>query len=162
MADIPINTNVPMIEQAKIQARVLVPVVKAFQAELGKERANQIVRDALDSVQRQTAQVINSLFEGTPAEKMAAAFPLAAAGDALDIEIIKQTADAFECNVTGCRYADFFRELGEPELGFLFQCSDDFALTKALSPDLEFTRSQTIMQGASHCDPRFRLRKGRA
>jgi hypothetical protein len=162
MADIPINMNIPMIEQAKIQARVLVPVVKAFQAELGEERANQIVRKALDSVSRQTGQAIDFLFAGTPAEKIAAAFPIIAAGDALDIEIIKQTSDAFECNVTGCRYADFFRQLGEPELGFLFHCSDDFALTKALSPDLEFTCTQTIMQGAGHCDPRFRLRKGRA
>ena len=160
MADIPINTNVPMIEQAKIQARVLVPVVKALQAELGEERANQIVRKALDSVSRQTAQAIDFLFEGTPAEKMAAAFPVSAAGDALDIEIIEQTSDAFECNVTGCRYADFFRQLGEPELGFLLQCSDDFALAPALG--LEFTRTQTIMQGADHCDFRFRVGKGRA
>jgi len=159
MADIPINTNVPMIEQAKIQARVLVPVVKAFQAELGEERANRIVRKALDSVSRQTAQVIDSLFDGTPAEKIAAAFPISAAGDALDVEIIKQTADAFECNVTGCRYADFFRQSGEPDLGFLFQCSNDFALAPALN--LEFTRTQTIMQGAGHCDFRFRLRKAR-
>lgn len=160
MVDIPINTNVSMIEQAKIQARVLVPVVKAFQAELGEERANQIVRKALDSVARQTAQAIDFLFDGTPAEKIAAAFPISAADDALDVEIIKQTSNAFDCNVTGCRYADFFRQLGEPDLGFLLACSDDFALAPAL--DLEFTRTHTIMQGAGHCDFRFRVRKGRA
>jgi hypothetical protein len=35
--------GVPVIEQAKIQARVLVPLVKALQAELGEERDNALV-----------------------------------------------------------------------------------------------------------------------
>jgi hypothetical protein len=34
----------PLIEQAKIQAQVLVPLVRTLQAELGEERANLIVR----------------------------------------------------------------------------------------------------------------------
>ena len=39
--------DIPLIEQAKIQAQVLVPLVKALQAELGEERANAVVRKAL-------------------------------------------------------------------------------------------------------------------
>jgi hypothetical protein len=39
--------NVPVIERVKIQAQVLVPLVKALQAELGEERANANVRRAL-------------------------------------------------------------------------------------------------------------------
>ena len=39
--------SVSVLEQAKIQARVLVPLIKALQAELGEERANSIVRQAL-------------------------------------------------------------------------------------------------------------------
>ena len=44
--------SVPVIQQAKIQAQVLVPLVKALQAELGKERANSLVRRALGAVYR--------------------------------------------------------------------------------------------------------------
>ncbi len=162
MADIPFNISVPLIEQVKIQARVLIPVVKAIQAELGKERANEVVRNALDSVSRKSGETVNSMLKGTPVEKIAAAFPFAAAADALDLEIITETPEAFECNVTGCRYADFFRELGEPELGFLFSCSGDWAMAEGLSPNLELTRTQTIMQGAPHCDFRYRLSKARS
>jgi hypothetical protein len=39
--------DIPLIEQVKIQAQVLVPLVKTLQAELGEERANAIVRKAL-------------------------------------------------------------------------------------------------------------------
>jgi hypothetical protein len=39
--------DVSIIQQVKIQAQVLVPLVKALQTELGEERANAIVRRAL-------------------------------------------------------------------------------------------------------------------
>ena len=83
---------VSVIEQAKIQAQVLVPLVKALQAELGEEKANRLVRKAL----------------------------------------------------------------GEPELGFLLVCTADFAVAEGFGSDVKLTRTQTIMQGASHCDFRYR------
>ena len=42
--------------QAKIQAQVLVPLVKALQAELGEERANALVRKALGDVYRRLGE----------------------------------------------------------------------------------------------------------
>jgi hypothetical protein len=59
-------------------------------------------------------------------------------------------------DVTDCVYAKFFQELGEPELGFLLVCSADFDIADEL-PNVELSRSQTIMQGASHCDFRYRF-----
>jgi hypothetical protein len=44
--------SVSVLQQAKIQAQVLVPLVKALRAELGKERANAIVRKALRDLYR--------------------------------------------------------------------------------------------------------------
>ena len=159
MADIPLNLSIPQIEQRKIQAELLIPLVKAFQAELGEERANQIVRRALDLAARRRGEAARSLLPGNPVEKVAAGLPFFSAGGALDVEVLKQTSEAFEFNVTGCRYAEFYRELGELELGFLLSCGHDFAQAQGLSPDLELTRTQTIMQGAGHCDFRYRLRK---
>jgi L-2-amino-thiazoline-4-carboxylic acid hydrolase len=149
--------SIPVIEQAKIQARVLVPLVKALQAELGEERANAIVRKALGDTYRTLgeqwwqAQKASSL-----GENMAAAFDRFAAGDALDYEVIKQSSDAFQVNVTGCRYAQFYKELGAPELGFLLVCSADFPMAEGFGPDIKLARTQTIMQGADHCDFLYR------
>ena len=50
---------------------------------------------------------------------MASAFAIYARGDALDYRVREQSPDTFDINVTGCRYAQFFQELDEPELGFL-------------------------------------------
>ena len=48
--------KIPLIEEAKLQARVLVPLVKALQAELGEERANELVRKALGDYLRQRGE----------------------------------------------------------------------------------------------------------
>lgn len=152
--------DIPLIEQVKIQAQVLVPLVKALQAELGKERANAIVRKALGDLyrkfgekwwRRQGARDLG--------EKLASAFDGFAAGDALDYEVVKQDPEAFDVNVTGCRYAQFYNELGVPELGFLLICSSDFAMVEGFGGDVQLTRTQTIMQGANHCDFRYALKR---
>lgn len=48
------------------------------------------------------------------------------------------------------------KALGEPELGFLMVCTADFATAEGFGPDIRLTRTQTIMQGADHCDFRYR------
>ncbi len=152
--------DIPLIEQIKIQAQVLVPLVKALQAELGEERANALVRNALGAQYRKFgerwwhAQEAHSL-----KDKLAASFERFAAGDALDYEVVEQGPDAFDVNVTGCRYASFYKKLGVPELGFLLVCSSDFAMTEGFGAGVQLTRTQTIMQGASHCDFRYSLKQ---
>jgi L-2-amino-thiazoline-4-carboxylic acid hydrolase-like protein len=89
---------------------------------------------------------------------MASAFDRFAAGDGSDYEVITQAPDAFEMNVTGCRYATFYNEIGAPELGFLLTCSADFLMAEGFGT-VQLTRTQTIMQGASHCDFRYSLKR---
>ena len=152
--------DIPVIEQAKIQAKALVPLVKALQAELGEERANSIVRNALGELYRSYGE---RWWRGRGSQdlgsNMAAAFAGFAAADALDYKVIKQTPEAFEVDVTGCRYAEFYRKLGVPELGFLLACSSDFPMVEGYGAGVELKRTQTIMQGASHCDFRYALKK---
>jgi L-2-amino-thiazoline-4-carboxylic acid hydrolase len=151
---------IPVIEQAKIQAQVLVPLVKALQAELGEERANGLVRKALGDLYRRHGEAYwRTRREQHLGTIMASAFATYAREDALDYRVIEQSPDAFEIDVTGCRYAEFYKELGEPELGFLLVCSADFTTAEGFGPDVKLTRTQTIMQGASHCDFRYKRSK---
>lgn len=152
--------NIPVIQQAKIQAQVLVPLVKALQAELGEERANALVRSALGDIYRRFGEEFwRTKNEKSLGKAVASAFATYARDDALDYRVIEQSEDAFEFDVTRCRYAEFYQELGEPELGFLLVCSADFSVAEGFGPDVKLTRTQTIMQGAGHCDFRYRRLK---
>jgi hypothetical protein len=147
---------ISILEQAKIQAKLLVPLVKALQAELGEERANAIVRKALGDMYRELGEKWwRARRSSHVGDNMASAFDSFAAGKALDYDIVKRSAEAFEANVTGCRYAEFYKALGAPELGFLLVCSADFHLAEGYGAGVRLTRRQTIMQGASHCDFRY-------
>lgn len=151
--------KIPLIEATKIQAQVLVPLVKALRAELGEARADAIVRRALGDLYRTFGERWWQAQQGNDAgAKLASSFETFAAGDALDYEIVKQTPDAFEVNVTGCRYARFYQAMGAPELGFLLVCSADFPMTEGFGGAVELTRTQTVMQGAPHCDFRYALK----
>ena len=152
--------GITVIEQAKIQAQVLVPLVKALQAELGEDRANALVRTALGDVYRRFGeQWWRSQGSSHVGENMASAFASFAKGDAIDYSVRARSQDTYEIDVTQCRYAQFYKELGEPELGFLLVCSLDFPFAEGLGPDMKLTRTQTIMQGASHCDFRYKRQK---
>jgi len=137
--------GIPVIERAKIQAQVLVPLIKALQAELGEERANLLVRRALGDVYRRLGeQWWRSKQSRHVGENMTLAFASFAKGDALDYSVRAQSEDTFEVDVTGCRYAQFYKELGEPELGFLLVCSSDFAFAEGLGSNIELMRTHTV------------------
>ncbi|MET4042989.1 L-2-amino-thiazoline-4-carboxylic acid hydrolase [Bradyrhizobium sp. RT6a] len=149
--------SISVIEQAKIQAQVLVPLVKALQAELGEVRANALVRKALGDLYRGFGEEFwKAKNESDLGKAVSSAFKTYARDDALAYEVIEQSQDSFAFDVTRCAYAEFYKALGEPELGFLLICAADFATAEGFGSDIKLTRTQTIMQGAGHCDFRYR------
>ncbi len=150
---------ITLLEQRQIEANVLVPMIKAFQAEFGVERANAVARKVITELARRHGEAIAAAQgEGNPIEQLAAGLSRFSAGGALEMEEVDHSQDTYAFNITRCGYAEFYKKMGVPELGFLLSCNRDFALTEGMSPDLQLTRTQTIMQGASHCDFRFRLK----
>ena len=149
--------SISVLEQARIQAQVLVPLIKALQAELGEARANALVRKALrDLYRRYGEEFWKAKNERNLGKAVASAFSTYGRDDALDYSVREQSEDAFAIDITRCRYAEFYKELGEPGLGFLLVCSADFDTAEGFGGDVKLTRTQTIMQGASYCDFRYR------
>jgi hypothetical protein len=69
----------------------------------------------------------------------------------------RRDEDALEFDITSCRFAEFFRMLGEPELGALLVCEADADIAAAGEGDVSFTRTQTIMRGAPCCTFRYKF-----
>jgi hypothetical protein len=79
--------------------------------------------------------------------------------DAVTSDLLELTPEKISMNVTRCRYAEMYEELGMADLGFALSCARDFALVEGFNPKIELERTQTIMEGADHCDFRFTLQK---
>ena len=65
--------------------------------------------------------------------------------------------EVMNIDVTRCPFAEFFRALGEPELGALLICETDFDIVATGGGAVTLTREQTIMHGAPSCTFRYRF-----
>jgi len=154
-----VDPKLSLLDKTRVQAQVLVPVLRALRAALGKEKADAIVKEALRGWSRDLFAAIGDGVEGTPRRKWAAMHTAMADITERDVavEMRRKDKEALEFDITQCRFADFFRALGEPELGALLICETDFDIAAAGGGEVSFTREQTIMKGAPSCTFRYKF-----
>src|SRR6476469_3738893 len=80
-------------------------------------------------------------------------------GGAMEMDVKEQTETSYVFNVTRCKYAEMYRDMGLGEIGHLLSCQRDATFCEGYDSRLRLTRTQTIMQGASHCDFTYKLVK---
>jgi hypothetical protein len=122
-------------------------------------RADAFVEQALRDWSKQLFAAIGDAIEGSPRRKWATIQSVfgEVSGREVEVDILRHDAEALDLDVTYCRFAEFFRELGEPELGALLICAADFDIAAAGGSDVSLTRDQTIMQGGPSCTFRYRF-----
>jgi predicted ArsR family transcriptional regulator len=154
-----VDSKLSLLDKTRIQAQVLVPVLRALRAELGKDKADAIVKAALRSWSQQLFAAIGDSVEGSPRRKWAAINTdwTEITGPEVTFETLRHDEAALDFDVSHCRFAEFFRALGEPELGALLVCEADFDIAAAGADEVTLTRDQTIMQGASSCTFRYKF-----
>jgi hypothetical protein len=152
-----VDPTVSLLDKTRIQAQVLVPVLRALRSELGREKADALVTQALRDWSKQLFAAVGDGVEGSPRRKWGAMHT--AMGDITEhdvtVEMRRHDKEALEFDITQCRFAEFFRALGEPELGALLICETDFDIAAAGGGEVSFTRDQTIMHGAPSCTFRY-------
>jgi hypothetical protein len=156
----PDNLNeIGVLKRREIEARILMPVLSALGDEFGRERVFEIARRIIVDVAREQGRALAERMGGDSLGHFATALEDWKKGDAYRMDVLEQNDQKLSFNVTRCRYAEMYRALGIPEVGALLSCNRDFALVEGFNPDVKLTRTQTVMEGASHCDFRFELRR---
>lgn len=149
--------DLPIIKLRQVEANVIKPVYEEMVRELGEEKAREILGKAIErDAIAQGSRLAASLDGAADLAGFAALLPNWQKEDALQIEVIGQSESSFDFNVKRCRYSEMYRDMGLGEIGDLLSCNRDGAFCVGFNPDIEMTRTQTIMQGASHCDFRFK------
>jgi hypothetical protein len=150
---------VGVLTRREIEARILAPVVDALGEEFGRERVIEIVRDVIVGLAREQGRAMAEARQDASLSSFAGTLEPWTRDGALTMTVRQQTDEELAFDVTRCRYAEMYRALGIPELGAVLSCNRDAALIEGFNPEVDFSRTQTIMGGASHCD--FRYRKPR-
>ena len=157
--DFMIDPNLSLLDKTRIQAQVLVPVMRAMRDEIGRDKADALVRGALREWSKQIFADIGNSIEGSPGRKFAKMNTALAEVTEREVtfDMHRDDQEAREFDITSCRFAEFFRALGEPELGALLVCSTDVDIADAGGSAVSFSRDQTLMQDGSCCTFRYKF-----
>lgn len=144
--------DVGVLNRREIEARILAPIIDRLGDEFGQERVRDLAAEVIIDVAKSQGAAMAEMLGGNDLSVFADSLEAWTRGGALEIEVVEQTDTKFAFNVTRCKYAEMYRDLGDADLGARMSCNRDGTMVEGFNPDITFTRTQTIMSGASHCD----------
>lgn len=148
----------PMLEKRRIEAAILKHVYDTLKESHGVEVAKRTIASAVRNSSIEQAREMAAAVGGkTNMKTFIERQKLWRLSGALDIAVKEQTDTVYEYDVTRCRYAEMYREMGLGEIGHLLSCNRDGTFCEGYDPRIKLTRTQTIMQGAPTCDFKYRF-----
>ena len=145
--------EIGILQQRKIEAAIIKPIYDIMKRDLGIEKAQAIIGEAIASAAIEAGQTFAAQTD-TPATltSFVDLQPLWLKGNALNIEVTAQSTAEYRFTVTRCRYAEMYHEMGLGEIGFLLSCNRDSQFIEGYAPDITLKRPNTIMEGHSSCE----------
>jgi len=152
--------NMPILQRRRIEAMILKHVYEVIKEWSGEEEARTVIGKAVSNAAIEHGKSMAEALGHEPTLKdFLDIMPLWTKDDALEIEILEADEKKLNFNVKRCRYAEMYREMGLGDIGDLLSCNRDGDFCIGYNPNIELTRTQTIMKGASHCDFRYRMKE---
>jgi hypothetical protein len=155
--------ELPTLTKRTLQAQVVGPIYAEMVEQIGEEKANAI----LDAAIRKAAIAEGKSFAAKACGKTSMAdfiklYELWTADGALEMKVLEATDTTFDFDITRCRYAETYKEMGLGKIGHLLSCNRDGTFCQGYDPAITLERKQTIMEGASCCTFRYRYEAPKA
>jgi L-2-amino-thiazoline-4-carboxylic acid hydrolase-like protein len=149
--------HIGILLRREIEAGVAAPLIKRFMAKHGEEEVLAEVTELMHQLAREAGAQLARDLGGNSLAHYIKGKEMWTRHGALDTEIKQQGDTVYAYDVTRCRYAEMYAELGIAELGYTLSCERDYALIQGFNPKIKLTRKQTIMEGAPICDFRYQV-----
>lgn len=151
----------PIIERRRIEAEIVGHLYRELADRFGEPAAREVIDAAIRKAAIGHGEKCRTELGHMPDfTDFEAILPAWTAEDALTIEVTEVGPDRFSYDVTRCRYAETYKEMGLADIGALLSCNRDAAFCEGYNPAMRLERTETIMAGGHRCDFRYRLDKG--
>ena len=144
-----------ILTRRKIEAGIAGPLAQAFIKEIGKEKTLKVFRGVIEALALENGSQLAEAVGGNSIAHLAEGLGAWAKGDAYEMEVLELTDTVYSYDITRCRYAEMYKELGLSDLGLVLSCGRDFKLIQGFNPAMKLVRTKTIMEGCDRCD--FRI-----
>jgi len=151
------ENQITLFEEIRIQAEIIMPILSTLKREFGDEKAYSIIRKSLCPHIRDMYHNIGKRKSGSPFKKWNDTWDeiRPRIGQNVERDYIVNDNSNKQYDVKRCKFAEYFMELNEPELGKILMCDFDHYIAEIGEPVVELTRTKTIMEGADCCDFRY-------
>lgn len=150
-------TELNRIEKRAIEARAIAPVIEAVAKRIGKDEALAILQEVNEQEAFERGEQQRKQLGETGIKQLITEVDTWGEGGVWEMEVLERTETTYFFNVTRCPYYDKYKELGLEAFGVAFSCCRDEPYARGFHPQLQLERTQTIMEGADHCDFRYSL-----
>jgi len=148
--------EIGILQRRRIEAAIVAPIYAGMVQEIGEARAQAILDAAISQAAIEAGRTFAEHTEGgTSLRTFQDLQSLWTQDDALEIEVLRATETHFDYNVHRCRYAETYREMGLGAIGHLLSCNRDGVFCQGYDSRITMQRTQTLMEGAEHCDFRY-------
>lgn len=145
-----------LLQRREIEAAIVGPLVRALAKRFGDEPVRETLAEVIRELARDRGESMACEVGANDLESFAGTIGTWTAGGALELNVIESGPERLSFDVTRCRYAEMYRRLGLEDLGATLSCLRDFELAAGFNPKITLERTHTLMEGATHCDFRFR------
>jgi len=151
-----LNQEIGIFARREVEARIL----KSFLENLTERFDEKEVYEVLDATIRKEARAVGKAMRETTGEETIESFANQwepwFRGGALEIEELEKNETSWQFNVTRCKYAELYSSLGMQDLGAVLSCNRDAELVEGFGKNIVLERKNTIVQGASCCDFKYK------
>ena len=146
-----------LLERRKIEAEFAQVLYEEIVLELGEEKSLDILSSVARKLARKMGNILAERDGETNIRSFAKILSLWQEDGALEIEHKELSDHALSFDVTRCRYAEMYEEIGASYLGSALSCNRDGSLCEGYDHRIKMKREETIMTGHSRCKFRFVL-----
>ncbi|MCP1335756.1 L-2-amino-thiazoline-4-carboxylic acid hydrolase [Futiania mangrovi] len=158
-------STITNLERRRIQGEIVKPIYEELLAEVGPEKAREILSRAVTKSAIAEARQAAAAAEGGASmesftENFNRTYRNRGAEAGIEVEVLGEGPGHLDFNVTRCRFVEMYRDLGLGDIADVLSCNRDGVFAEAYAPDIRLDRAQTIAQGAPCCTFRYRLKSG--
>ena len=126
--------------------------IKHLSAKYGKEVMNEARKAFIDSMVNDARKAYRN--KKDKSLKSYLDWLLSGLTEGHEYEILESKEGSVKFKFTRCPWADYFKKIGQPEIGKFF-CLADEPLAKAFNEKINFKRTKTLMDGDEYCDHHY-------
>ena len=147
-----LTQKIGVLLRRETEARILIPFLQDLFEVFGKAKTLNIIQ-----VAKKQGEELSKEY-GNTVDAFLETLSFWTKDKALEIDILEKSDSKLSFNVTRCKYAEMYNDMGINDLGAVLSCNRDASLIEGFNSKAKLERKETIMNGDKCCTFRYNFK----